>query len=147
MVVVEIEDPLLFQTTRLYPYSGIRYEIGLSIISGDIVWVNGGVPCGDWPDLRLARDSYVYMVRPNEMTIADEGYTDRNYFIHDQRIMARHETVNRRMKQFGVLGQKFRHNRSLHPQCFYAVANLTQFMIANGESLFEIDDEILATVL
>ena len=89
----------------------------------------------------------MYMVRPNEMTVADEGYNDQNYFIHDKRIMARHETVNRRMKQFGVLSQKFRHDRGLHPQCFHAVANLTQLMIANGERLFEIDDEMLAVLL
>ena len=73
----------------------IRYEVGLSIILGNIVWVNGGVPGWEWPDLRLARDSYTSVVDPNEMTVADEGYNDGNYIIHDRRIMSRHETGNR----------------------------------------------------
>ena len=87
------------------------------------------------------------MVDPNEMTVADEGYNDGNYFIHDRRIMSRHETVNRRLKQFGVLSQRFRHDRHLHPPCFHAVANLTQLMIANGEKLYELSDEELFAVL
>ena len=112
-------------------------------MTGDIVWVNGGMPCGEWPDLRLARDSYTSMVLPNGMTVADDGYNDRNYFIHNKKIMARHETVNRRLKQFSVLNQVFRHQRHLHPQCVHAVANITQVMIANGERLYYLDDTIL----
>ena len=34
----------------------------------------------------------------------------------------RHETVNRRLKVFGVLDERFRHDLSLHSQCFRAVA-------------------------
>ena len=90
---------------------------------------------------------YTSVVDPNEMTVADEGYNDGNYFIHDRRIMSRHETVNRRLKQFGVLSQRFRHDRHLHPPCFHAVANLTQLMIANGEKLYELSDEELFAVL
>lgn len=52
--------------------------------------------------------------------------------------MSRHETVNRRMKQFQALKQVFRHNITKHPMVFYAVANLTQLMIENGEPLFKI---------
>lgn len=126
---------------------GVRYEVGLNIITGDIVWINGGVPCGEWPDLRLARDSYTSMVNLNEMTVADEGYNDRNFFIYNKEIMARHETVNRRLKQFGVLHQKFRHQRHLHPQCLHAVANLTQLMIANGERLYSLDISIRNSLL
>ena len=122
---------------------GLRYEVGLSIVTGDIVWVNGGVPCGEWPDLRLARDSYTDMVDPGEKTVADEGYSDDNYFIHHKKIMSRHETVNRRLKQFGVLSQRFRHDRRLHPPCFHAVANMTQLMIAHGEKLYDLDDELI----
>lgn len=93
------------------------------------------------------RDAYTSMVQANEMTVADEGYRDRNYFIYNKDIMARHETVNRRLKQFSVLNQKFRHQRHLHPQCLHAVANLTQLMIANGERLYDLDDSILLWLL
>lgn len=51
---------------------------------------------------------------------------------------ARHETVNRRMKRFQTSKQVFRHNIAKHSLVFYAVANLTQLMIENGEQLFSI---------
>ena len=41
---------------------GIRYEVGLNINTGDIVWVFGGYPCDEYPDLKLARELYIDMV-------------------------------------------------------------------------------------
>lgn len=38
--------------------SGLRYNIALCIRTGKIVWIHGGYPCGDWPDLKLAQDAY-----------------------------------------------------------------------------------------
>ena len=38
---------------------GLRYEVALCIRTGDIVWVNGGLPCGEWSDLRLARNAFI----------------------------------------------------------------------------------------
>lgn len=128
---------------------GLRYEVGLSIRTGEIVWANGGVPCGDWPDLRLARNAYTSMVGKNEMTVADKGYNDSIFFLFPKqndpaakrkhKIMARHETVNRRIKQFRVMGEKFRHSLFLHPRCFHAVINLIEIAIENGENLYSID--------
>ena len=54
-------------------------------------------------------------------------------------IRARHEIMNRRMKHFNVLRQRFRHHSSLHSFCFYAVANLTEVSIESGEKLFSIN--------
>lgn len=123
---------------------GIRYEIGLCIRSGHIVWTNGGYPCGEYPDLVLAREAYVELVNPGERTVADSGYKDDRYFILrnkqnkelHKRIMSRHETVNNRMKQFRILNQQFHHNLQKHPMVFKAVANLVQLKIENGEPLF-----------
>lgn len=85
-------------------------------------------------------------LEPGEKTLADKGYRDHNFFILPNlinnivhgRIMARHETVNRRMKQFQALKQAFRHDIQKHPMVFNAVANLTQLMLENGEPLFSI---------
>ncbi len=38
---------------------GLRYEIGICIRTGDVVWAHGGMPCGEWPDLRLARNAII----------------------------------------------------------------------------------------
>jgi hypothetical protein len=129
----------------------LRYEVGICIQSGKIVWFNGGVPCGEWPDLRLARNAFTAMLDAGERALADKGYNDRNCFIipiegeerPDQKaIMARHETVNRRLKQFGILQKVYRHNLRKHPQCFRAVLNLTELMIENGEPLYDIEDVV-----
>ena len=38
---------------------GITYEVGLNIRRGVIVfWAYGGYPCGEYPDLKLARQLY-----------------------------------------------------------------------------------------
>ena len=44
---------------------------------------------------------------------------------------------------FDEESQIFRHQRHLHPQCFHAVANITQVMFANGERLYYLDDTML----
>lgn len=79
-----------------------------------------------------------------EKTFADKRYGDATtYFIvpngenkceHD-RIMARHEAVNKRFKRFEALKQSFRHDLEKHPMVFNAVANLIQLMLENGEPL------------
>lgn len=128
---------------------GLRYEIGLCIRTGDIVWAHGGLPCGEWPDLRLARHAIIHALLPAETIIADRGYNDPNYFdfpngnAADQQkrqILARHETVNRRIKQFSYcMSSRFRHSLQLHPRFFHAVVNVTQLMIESGEPLYLVD--------
>lgn len=123
---------------------GLRYEIGLNIRTGFIVWAFGGYPCGEYPDLKLSRELYVLSVKPGEKTLADKGYKDSNFFILPNqqnktihsRIMARHETVNKRLRQFAILKKSFRHDLKKHPICFHAVVNITQLVLQNGSPLF-----------
>lgn len=127
---------------------GLRYEVGLCISTGHIVWTNGPYPCGAFPDLKIARDCYIDQVEQGEMTLADKGYRDATYFLtpwthpessgHQKRIMARHETVNGRLKFFAVLRRSFRHELHLHTQCFHAVANIVQLELKNGSPLFHV---------
>jgi hypothetical protein len=125
---------------------GLRYEIGISIKTGNICWANGGYPCGSWPDLNIARDSYVHYVDDNELTLGDKGYrgdarfitpTESNGGRHKQ-IMARHETVNKRIRQFNILNKKFRNALEKHPRCFHAVVNITQILLENGYPLYSV---------
>ena len=51
----------------------------------------------------------------------------------------RHETINKRFKQFGALKQVFRHDIGLHGKVFRSVAAITQLSIRNGEPLFSVD--------
>jgi len=41
-------------------------------------------------------------------------------------IRARHESLNRKLSVFGMLGARFRHSMHLHGLCFLAVANVVQ---------------------
>lgn len=129
---------------------GVRYEVGVCIATGHIVWIHGPFPCGSWPDLRIFRDSMQFALDDGELALADGGYrgcrsceTPSGLNDFDQKMKAdaraRHETVNRRFKHFFVLGHRFRHPLSRHSACFRAVANLTQLMIQNGEPLFDVD--------
>jgi hypothetical protein len=130
---------------------GLRYEVGLCIQTGDCVWINGPFPCGDWPDLRIARDSLIYHLDHGEMYLADGGYYDGNQwsvtpsgfheFSDKQKsvVRARHETINKRFKQWGALKQVYRHPRETHGAVFRAIANITQLTLEAGEHLFGVE--------
>jgi len=54
------------------------------------------------------------------------------------RVRSRHETLNGRLKNWGILQQVFRHDISLHGSVFRACAVLTQLMLENGEPLYAV---------
>ena len=79
-----------------------------------------------------------------ERVVADGGYINpvcsypeqTDGIVQFSYIRARHEALNKRLKQFAVLGSRFRHNLELHSQCFFAVLNLVQLCIEEGEVVF-----------
>ena len=132
--------------------SGYRYEIAVSIQSGDIVWINGPFPCGDYPDISIFRRGLKQkLLQAREKAQADLGYRGEaltaiipNEF--DSKaiqklktdVRARHETVNKRFKQFSALSHVFRHELEKHKSVFEAVAVITQIAIGNGEPLYQV---------
>lgn len=115
--------------------AGTRYELGLSV-------KESGFPCGEWPDIKIADELYCKKAA-KELTLADKGYRRRNVFKNpsnafEKRILARHETLNRRLKEFEILGGRFRNALKKHPMVFHVIVNVVQLSIANGESLFEL---------
>jgi hypothetical protein len=111
--------------------------------TGHIVWLHGGFPCGEYPDLRIARELIVTFINSNEKILADKGYRDRRYFINPtclqhKQYLARHEIMNHRLKQFKILSERYRHPLRKHPICVHAVGNITQLIVKNEEPLFEI---------
>ena len=83
--------------------------------------------------------------------LGDRGYSDdrclnskdvpEHYKSMYGEIRARHETINRRFKQFSIRNGTFRHSLKLHGFVFHAVAKLTFVSMELGEPLFEIDLE------
>jgi uncharacterized protein YpmB len=54
-------------------------------------------------------------------------------------VRRRHETINKRFKQWGILKQVFRSCVTKHSQAFRFVAIVTEIAIENGEPLFAVD--------
>jgi len=52
---------------------------------------------------------------------------------------ARHECVNRRFKQWGILQQRFRSNPEQHGAIFVAIANITNMQLL-GEGLWNVEN-------
>ena len=143
-----IQEPMPF-SPRWYSHkfksAGLRYEVGVGIANGHIVWSHGPFPCGEYNDLAIFRLRMKQSLLPEEKVVSDAGYQDERCSANSTSIeannwgyvRARHEAVNKRLKQFNVLGRKFRHNLSPHGDCFNAVCNLTQLMIERGEPVFD----------
>jgi hypothetical protein len=54
--------------------SGLRYEVGLCILTGDIFWTSGPYVPGKWNDLSIFWDSLISMLEPGEGCEMDRGY-------------------------------------------------------------------------
>lgn len=132
---------------------GVRYEVAVAIKTGDIVWLKGPLPVGEWPDISIFRAALVHYLDKDERVEADDGYIGEapantktpNMFTREKdklsmqaRVRNRQETVNKRFKQWGCLSQRFRHGVVKHSACFRAVAILTQLSFEFGEPLFSV---------
>ncbi|KAJ3293818.1 hypothetical protein HDU76_007006 [Blyttiomyces sp. JEL0837] len=121
-------------------HAGFRYQVATANAVPKIVWWSGGVPCGAWPDLRMVRETLVPLLEPGERVAADKGYRGEPKVVthlegrtpeitkHNQMLKlmgARHETVNKQLKDFGVLAQTYRGDKAFHPIIFGAVAQIT----------------------
>lgn len=145
-----IQEPMPFDRkwfSHKFNGPGVRYEVGISIASGDIVWTNGPFPCGEWNDLKIAKSKLHNNLLEGELYVADSGYRSAEHRaiipsgLHNSlerktsKIRARHESYNRRFKQWKVLGGLFRHKLQKHKFVFNAVANITQMMLDQGEMM------------
>ena len=127
--------------------AGITYEIGANVQTGDICWAFGGFRAGI-DDLTMARKGILNALPVGEKIIADKGYRgEHNKIITPtflegdprnrelKRIMARHEGINKRLKDFKCLRSIWRHGWKMHIRAFYAVVTLTQIKFENGDPM------------
>ena len=131
--------------------SGLRYEVGLCILTGVIVWINGHYKAGSWKDISIFRNSLKSHLEEGERVEADDGYVGeapefikcpasftnpQETLFMQQRVRNRQETVNKRLKNWGALKQAYRHKFSNHGEIFRAIIVVTQLAIKGGEPLF-----------
>lgn len=143
------------------PGASIKYEVAISIYSGDIVWIHGPHE-GSKNDKKVFREHLKNMLDDGEMVEADAGYglpgsggagddivrSKLDFHSREEQrekscLRARHETVNHRFKTWGALKQQFRNNKKLHQYVFYACAVMTQMSIDNGNVLFGVEPKTL----
>ena len=125
---------------------GVRYEVALCIMTGQIVWVHGPFPCGKWPDIKIFRAGMKHILNEDEKVIADLGYRGEDCIVlptGDTSLLAntvrgRQEHVNKRFKQWQILHRVFRHDVQKHQPVFMAIAVITEVTLENGEPLFQI---------
>jgi hypothetical protein len=73
----QIEEPTPFSTawySHKFHGPGLRYELAVSISTGDIVAFNGPFPCGAFPDLKIFRSRLKQELGQGEKVVADRGY-------------------------------------------------------------------------
>jgi len=127
---------------------GLRWEIALNIRTGDIVWINGPFPCGQYPDIKNFRQDLKFELEDGEMVEADLGYRGEPQYVKtpqpgndvQARVRSWHETVNKRFKQWNCLSRVFQHQVERHQVVFGAVAIITQLALENGEPLFDVHE-------
>jgi hypothetical protein len=135
--------------------STLRYKLGVDILAGNLVWIQGPYPSGKYTDIKIFNKVLRnFFLEPGERVEADEGYRGNPEKIKcpgndvnpaENRVMqgrvrrARHEMLNGRLKTWGILSQVFRHHITMHGDVFRACAVMTQLTIENGEPLFEVE--------
>lgn len=98
-----------------FKHAALRYEIGISIDKGDIIWVNGPFKAGSYPDSKIFRNNLEKKLRPGECVEADNGYRYHYATVRapktyrdviecgkKARARARHEHVNGLLKNWGI---------------------------------------------
>lgn len=142
-VSVDGTDFLIYEPSSSSPrwFSHKFKGPGLSMAAGNVVWGCGPFPCGECNDLTIYPMRMKHLLDPEEKVIGDKGYLDTDsdaFRTENSMILARNETVNRRLKQILVLGSHFNHPLSRHAVCFYAVLNLVELLNRTGDPLFSL---------
>ena len=150
----EIQEPSTFDKmwfSHKFKGPGLRYEVAVCIQTGDIVWINGPYKCGRWPDITIFRHRLKALLLPREQVEADKGYRGDENVRHRKMARsyaelqakkvarARHETINVRLKKWGILSQVFRHDWNKHFHVFMAVAVLTQISFERGFRPYQVN--------
>jgi hypothetical protein len=133
--------------------SALHYELGIDILMGNLVCIQGPYPARAWPDIKIFTACLAHFLKPYEHVEANDGYrghadkvkcpkNDVNPIENlkmQGRIRARHEMLIRRLKNRGILSQVIRHDIRHHGDVFWACAVITQLTIEHGEPLFAVE--------
>ena len=151
MALSREEQYSYFKSWYCYKFksSGVRYEVGVCIVTGNICWINGPFQPGIFNDIKIFQRDLKHRLLAGEQVIADQGYRGEPLFARipdeqldtpeethfNQRARSRQENVNRFFKNWKCLSQTFRHDIKKHCVVFWSVAILTQISFDMNENL------------
>jgi hypothetical protein len=142
-----------FRSHKYAGKSALHYELGVDILMGNLVWIQGPYPTGAWPDIKIFTSCLAHFLEPYNRVKANNGYRGHADKVKCPKnsvnpvknlkmqgcVRAHHETLNRRLKNWGILSQVFRHDIRCHGDVFWACAVITQLTIEHGEPLFVVE--------
>jgi len=116
--------------------SALCYKLGVDILAGNLVWVSGPYPAGKYTDIAIFNCVLANCLEPGERIEADNGYVERpdkikcpnndcnpaENLVMQRIARSRQETLNGRLKAWGILGNVCRHDIREHKTVFYACA-------------------------
>ena len=130
-----------------------NYELGISIYKPKLIWVYGPTP-GAEHDSTIFQEALMHALPQGRKVIADSAYAFLLDYVSTKndldskelrnfknRVSARHENFNQRLKCFKILDHKYRHGRKRinqqtehipHGVAFPAVWVLLMFQLENG---------------
>jgi DDE superfamily endonuclease len=153
--IFEPQHPTMSMNPEYYSHkfhrAGVNYEIGVSLFTSRVVWVNGPFPAGH-NDMKIFREQGLMdAIPPGKLITGDKGYRGLPHLISTsnprdpeelrlfkRRARARHESFNKRIKDFKCLQNCFRHGVDNHQAVFFAVCVVVQFQMENGSPLFDL---------
>ena len=132
----------------------MRYEIGVDILAGNIVWIEGPHAAGKYPDVEIFCCGLAQWLDKFERVEADKGYIGEaplkvecpgcpsnpiNHQSLQKRVQGRHELLIGQFKNWEILKSMYCHDIMEHGNVFRAIAVVTQISIDEGERLFEVE--------
>jgi hypothetical protein len=122
-----------------HKYAGklaLRYEIGIDILVGNLVWIQVPYPADKYNDIKIFNSVLHHYLEPGKCVEADNGYVghaakikcpdntcnpEKNLSMQ-ARVRSWHETLNRRLKNWGILAQQvYCHDIVAHGMVFMRV--------------------------
>ena len=143
-----------FASFKFNGKSALRYEIGLDILEGNLIWIQGPYPAGSWTDISIFRHCLMKQLDPYERVVADKGYVGeaprfvkcpnsktlrKDHKRMTRQVSAWHETINARFKYWGILRQVYRHDIDDHGDVVVALGVIIQLTIEHGEPLYNVE--------
>ena len=132
-----------FASHKYVGKSTLRYELGVDILAGNLVWIQGPYPAGKYTDINIFNKvlrNFLkrYRGHPDKIKCPGNDTNPAENRWMQGRVRARHKMLNGRLKNWGILSQVFRHHITMHGDVFRACAVVTQLTIQDSEPLFEV---------